>query len=150
MQALWSHFEIVPPHHHSLSLDKAMAFVSDERFGGYAFFVGRIRNHSGGKMCIGVDYETHKPLADNRMSDFFSALASERPDLKVYASHAEGALKPGDIAVVVACGAKHRAEAFSTCRAVIEHVKHALPIWKREHFDGGHSAWAEGCSLCHP
>jgi molybdopterin synthase catalytic subunit len=70
------------------------------------------------------------------------------PALKLYIAHAVGRLEVGDVAVVVAAGTPHRDEAFRACRAAIEAVKHATPIWKQEHFEDGDSAWSEGCSLC--
>jgi molybdopterin synthase catalytic subunit len=146
--SLSSHFSVVPARDPALSLDEAMAFVGDPQFGGFAFFVGRIRNNSGPHVCVGVDYEVHTGLAVSLMDEFFVKLDAMHPETKLYAVHAQGQLGIGDVAVVIACGARHRSEAFSACRALIEHVKHALPIWKREHFLGGVSAWAEGCALC--
>ena len=43
----------------------------------------------------------------------------------------------GDLAVVCAAGAPHRAEAFKACRALIDRIKHRVPIWKREHGPDG-------------
>lgn len=51
--------------------------------------------------------------------------------------HRTGALAVGDIAVVCAASAPHRAEAFLACRALIDRVKERAPIWKREHGPDG-------------
>jgi molybdopterin synthase catalytic subunit len=48
-----------------------------------------------------------------------------------------GELKVGDIAVVVAAAAPHRAEAFAACRRLIDELKARIPIWKRQLFDDG-------------
>ncbi len=53
-------------------------------------------------------------------------------------------LEIGEISVAVAVGSPHRAEAFEACRFVIDTVKHRVPIWKKEFFQGG-EAWVEGC-----
>ena len=37
--------------------------------------------------------------------------------------------------------APHRAEAFAACRAIIDEVKHRLPIWKKERYADGDSGW---------
>jgi molybdopterin synthase catalytic subunit len=43
--------------------------------------------------------------------------------------------------------ADHRAPAFDACRRAIDEVKRRAPIWKREHFVDGDSAWVEGHPL---
>ena len=48
----------------------------------------------------------------------------------------------GDVAVVVAASAPHRAEAFAACRAGIEAIKARVPIWKRE-FGSAGAVWVE-------
>jgi molybdopterin synthase catalytic subunit len=103
---------------------EALEFVTDDGFGGFNMFVGRVRRQSHGRLVTGIQY------------DMF------------YIAHAKGQLGIGDPAVVIAVGSPHRDEAFRACRDVIEAVKHRAPIWKREHFIDGSSEWSEGCSLC--
>jgi molybdopterin synthase catalytic subunit len=61
--------------------------------------------------------------------------------VRVAATHRVGELAIGDLAVVVAASAPHRAEAFAACRAAIERIKETVPIWKREHSPGGEPVW---------
>jgi molybdopterin synthase catalytic subunit len=49
------------------------------------------------------------------------------------------------VAVVVAASTPHRAEAFAAAQFCIDTLKHTVPIWKRETWEGG-SDW----SLCTP
>lgn len=127
----------------------ALAFVSDDAFGGIAQFIGRVRTSSHGRDVVGIDYDLFAPLAlavfERAASD---AVEQFGPAIKVHVSHARGALGIGDLAVVVTVGTPHRDEAFRACRDVIEAVKHQAPIWKREHFVDGSTEWSEGCSLC--
>ena len=55
--------------------------------------------------------------------------------------YARNYLVPQRIAVVAS--APHRAEAFETCRHVIEEAKKRLPVWKKEIFENGAEAWRE-------
>ena len=69
------------------------------------------------------------------------ALASADPhgEARVVALHRVGHLEVGDLALVVTVGTAHRGLAFEVCRAVVEAVKHELPVWKKQHgVDGGH------------
>ena len=51
--------------------------------------------------------------------------------------HRVGLLRPGELAVVIAASAPHRAEAFDACRHAIERLKQDAPIWKKEIFADG-------------
>ena len=134
----------------TLNLAQALAFVSDDAHGGIALFVGQVRRQSHGRQVLGIEYDMFDALALNIFAQA-AADAHSRfgPALKIYVAHARGALKLGDLAVVVAAGSPHRDEAFRACREVMEAVKHKAPIWKREHFVDGSTAWSEGCSLCY-
>ena len=46
--------------------------------------------------------------------------------------------------MVVAASCAHRAEAFEACRALIDRLKHEVPIWKRQWFRDGSSEWVGG------
>ena len=128
---------------------EALAFVADDRFGGIDLFVGRVRRQSHGREVTGIDYDLFDALALTIIAAAATdAVATHGPALKVYAAHAKGALQVGDVAVVVAVGTPHRDAAFRACRDVIEAIKHRAPVWKRERYVDGASAWSEGCSLC--
>jgi molybdopterin synthase catalytic subunit len=57
--------------------------------------------------------------------------------------HRLGRLEIGEVSVAVAVASPHRAEAFAACRFAIDALKERVPIWKKEHYEGG-SAWLEG------
>ena len=133
-------------------LDPAAAidFVSAPGFGGIALFVGRVRDHNQGRKVTGVSYDLFETLVLQRFAEMLDEVEAEfGPALRLYLEHARGRLAVGELAVVVAAGTPHRDEAFRACRALIEAVKHAAPIWKQEHYADGDSVWSEGCSLCH-
>ena len=127
----------------------ALAFVSDDAFGGIDLFVGRVRAANHGRAVTGIHYDMFDPLALNIFRrNAEAAIARFGPAAKAYVAHAKGRLKVGDMAVVVAFATPHRDAAFRGCREVIEAVKHEAPIWKQEHYVDGSSEWSEGCALC--
>jgi len=69
--------------------------------------------------------------------------------LAVAVLHRTGVLAIGDIAVVAAASAAHRAEAFAACRLLIDEVKSRVPIWKRQVFADGAVEWVGACSGGH-
>jgi molybdopterin synthase catalytic subunit len=57
--------------------------------------------------------------------------------------HRTGRIAIGEASVAIAVAAPHRAAAIDACRFVIDTLKTTVPIWKREHFEGG-EVWIEG------
>ena len=61
--------------------------------------------------------------------------------MKVAGMHRVGKLEVGEISVVLAASAPHRAEAFAACRAFIDGLKKEVPIFKKEWFEDGTEHW---------
>jgi molybdopterin synthase catalytic subunit len=57
--------------------------------------------------------------------------------------HRLGRLEIGETSVLIAVASAHRAAAFDACRWLIDTLKRTVPIWKKEHFEGG-AVWADG------
>ena len=126
----------------------AIAFVSDDAFGGIDVFIGRVRTRSQGRQCVGIHYDMFDPLAlavFRRAAE--ASIEAHDPQARCYIAHAKGKLAVGDLAVVVAFASAHRDAAFRGCRQAIEAVKHQAPIWKQEHFSDGGAAWSDGTLL---
>ena len=123
-----------------LSVDACLAAVADPAAGGTTVFVGHVRDADGGRSVQQLDYSSH-PSADGRIRELAEAVARELDVTAVAAVHRVGRLAVGDLAVVVAASAPHRAEAFAACRRLIEDIKAELPIWKRQAFADGDVEW---------
>lgn len=120
-----------------LSIDECFQAVQRRDAGGTALFVGTVRDHSDGQQVSQLEYEAYRPMALKEMRLIASELTDEIPGVKVACVHRVGALSIGDIAIVCACSAPHRGEAFRACRELIDRVKARVPIWKREHGQAG-------------
>jgi molybdopterin synthase catalytic subunit len=57
--------------------------------------------------------------------------------------HRVGRVEIGEASVAIAVASPHRAPAMEACRFVIDTLKTSVPIWKREHVEGG-AVWIEG------
>jgi molybdopterin synthase catalytic subunit len=124
-----------------LSVDEAMRCVSNPAAGGIAIFVGVVRNHAEGRAVDRLDYEAHDKLALRELENVANEVLREQPEVRACAVHRVGNLAIGDLAVVVAASAPHRAEAFTACRALIERIKQRVPIWKKEWAADGSASW---------
>lgn len=123
-----------------LSLDELYAAVSDERAGGIALFVGTVRNVDEGKGVDALGYSSH-PTALAQLQAVADRIAAESDIVALAAVHRVGELAIGDIAVIVAVSAGHRAQAFEACRRLIDELKTDVPVWKHQTFTGGDTVW---------
>jgi molybdopterin synthase catalytic subunit len=94
-------------------------------------FIGVVRNHSQGGCVRVLEYEAYMPMAVREMQAI-SDETTERWGTPCAIWHRLGALEVGQVSVIVAVAAAHRAEAFEAARFAIEAVKARVPIWKKE------------------
>jgi len=115
------------------------SFVLDDANGALVTFSGIIRNHDHGASVTALDYSAH-PDAERFLTEACTLVAQET-GLRVAAAHRIGSLVVGDTALVAAVAAPHRAEAFAATERLIVIIKSTVPIWKRQHLEGGSTEW---------
>jgi len=122
-------------------LDRAAleAFVQTSADGAVVTFEGVIRDHDHSSGVSALDYEAH-PDAEAFLREVCESLAAES-GLRVAAAHRVGHLVVGDVALIAAVAAPHRADAFAACARLVDEIKQRVPIWKRQHLDDGVSEW---------
>ncbi|MFK4730591.1 molybdenum cofactor biosynthesis protein MoaE [Agromyces mediolanus] len=113
--------------------------VESDATGAVVVFHGVVRDHDGGRAVRALDYRAH-PEAERFLAECVRRIREET-GFAVAAAHRVGDLAIGDVALVAAAGAGHRAQAFDACERLVELVKQEVPIWKRQHFDDGVSEW---------
>lgn len=115
-----------------LSLDRCIAAVAGPGMGGMVTFTGMVRLHSRGSTIDHLEYEAYAPMAVKVMTELCDEIEREVAGARIAVEHRVGHLAIGDVAVVIAAAAPHRAEAFTACRAMIDRLKDRVPIWKKE------------------
>ena len=123
-----------------LEVEEVLAALDDDAAGGLNLFVGRVRDHDGGKGVVGLDYSAH-PTALTRLREVCDQVAADHDVQGVAALHRTGTLAIGDVAVVVATVASHRGQAFAATRDLIDTLKSEVPIWKHQRFTDGQDEW---------
>jgi molybdopterin synthase catalytic subunit len=124
----------------SLSADEVLRAVADPTAGGTAVFIGTVRNSDHQRAVAALSYTAH-PSAIDELRRVMEKVATDMPVTALAAVHRTGDLAIGDLAVVVAAAAPHRAEAFAACRRLIDDLKADVPIWKNQTFTGGDAEW---------
>jgi molybdopterin synthase catalytic subunit len=123
-----------------LSLDEVRAAVAGDAVGGIALFAGTVRDNDHAQDVTGLSYTAH-PSAEAELRRVAEAVAEKFAVLAVAVVHRVGDLAVGDVAVVAAVSAAHRAEAFDACRELIDELKATVPIWKHQRFTDGTDEW---------
>lgn len=123
-----------------LDVSEVLAALDGDADGGVSVFVGRVRDHDGGREVDGLDYSAH-PTALARLREVCAVIAEEYDVSGVAAVHRVGTLAIGDAAVIVAAASAHRNEAFVASRALIDRLKAEVPIWKHQRFGDGSEEW---------
>ena len=121
--------------------------LEDLGAGGYVSFEGWVRNENEGREVTRLEYEAFEELALKEGERILAEVSARLPIKHALCIHRVGELGLGDMAVWVGVSSAHRGAAFAACRAVIDEVKHRVPIWKKEHYRNGDSAWVN-CERC--
>src|SRR5438270_11350459 len=79
--------------------------------GAVVSFVGTVRSTNHGKAVVRLEYEAYEPMA-LRVFDHIAATARQRWGARLVIHHRTGSLDPGELPVVIAAAAAHRAHAL--------------------------------------
>ncbi len=124
----------------ALDVAEVLDSLDEAADGGVTLFVGRVRDHDGGRGVDGLDYSAH-PSALDRLREVCELVAGRHDVHGVSAVHRTGHLDIGDIAVIIGTASAHRGVAFDASRDLIDTLKDQVPIWKHQVFTDGTDEW---------
>jgi molybdopterin synthase catalytic subunit len=123
-----------------LSLDEVLDAVRHPRAGGIATFIGVVRERDQGRDVEALEYTCH-PSAPRVLRELAERAGAAAGVTRLAVLHRVGHLEVGDVAVVVAVSAAHRAVALDVCHELIDAVKASAPVWKHQIFADGSDEW---------
>ncbi len=126
-----------------IDLPRLVSEVTAPNCGGIATFLGVVRDHDEGRRVLALEYDAYDRLAGEQITAVAREALARWPDARIAVQHRAGRLLVGEVSVAIAVACPHREEAFACCRFVIDRVKEAVPIWKREEGEDG-ARWLEG------
>ncbi|MCX2740949.1 molybdenum cofactor biosynthesis protein MoaE [Pontibacter anaerobius] len=121
----------------SLSIPACIDWVMSPQCGGIDVFIGTVRNATKGRQVLRLEFEAYQKMALKEMRKIAEQALEKWPVEKVLIHHRTGVLQVGEVPVVIAVAAAHRAAAFEACRYIIDTLKQTVPIWKKEFFEDG-------------
>ncbi len=122
--------------------------VADPAAGAICTFAGTTRKNNAGRKVIRLEYEAYGAMALSEMRKLAAEAGQRWNIVRIAITHRLGVVPTGETSVAIAVSAAHRGPAFAACRFAIERLKEIVPIWKKEHFEGG-EVWV-GCQTSHP
>jgi len=128
--------DLIPQH--------AALLVQDPDCGAIATFVGTVRATNGGREVTHLEYEVHESMALHQFRRMEESLRGTHGIHHLAIDHRRGKVPVGGISVVIAVSAPHRKAALAACAEAIEVLKADVPIWKKEFYRDGESAWIRG------
>lgn len=130
-----------------INIDAIRDSVQDPQAGGFCSFEGWVRNHHDGHEVDSLEYSAYIPLAHKEGNQIIADAVHKFDIIHAKCTHKIGHLKIGDLAVSVSVSAAHRDAAFAACRYIIDEIKVRVPIWKKEFYTNGKTAWpnCKGC-----
>ncbi len=84
-----------------------------------------------------LEFEAYEPMAVSEMDKIAKQAIEQFPVQKIAIHHRTGILEIGEVPVIIAVSAAHRAAAFEACQYCIDNLKQTVPIWKKEIFEDG-------------
>ena len=127
----------------ALDAPALQAVVQTPGDGAVVLFTGVVRDNFGGRATAFLHYDAYREMAVPVLRQIAEQAQARWPIGRVGVHHRIGRLEIGDVAVVVAVAAPHRAAAFEAAAWIMDRIKEVAPIWKREHWADGENEWRE-------
>ncbi len=139
----WVTAERLEPHQQTL-----IELVSRGGSGAIVAFYGVVRDNAEDRQVMRLEYEAHESMALRKMAEVAGEVKGRFPEIaEIGIWHRVGTLEVGEASLLVALSSPHRKEGFEACHWAIDRIKQVVPVWKREHFAGGDSAWVKGYTV---
>jgi molybdopterin synthase catalytic subunit len=116
--------------------------------GAVVTFLGTVRDLTGGRTTVALDYEAYAGMAEKTMVEIEADTRARWPVGDIALVHRLGRLEVGEISVAVAVSCPHRQQAFEACRHAIDRLKELVPIWKKENWADGATEWVHPNAEC--
>jgi molybdopterin synthase catalytic subunit len=99
--------------------------------GGVVSFTGIVRDADAGGLEH-MEIEHYPGMTEAALADIRQRATARWPLSGALIVHRHGVLRPGEIIMMVATAARHRADAFAAAEYLMDYLKSRAPFWKKE------------------
>jgi molybdopterin synthase catalytic subunit len=115
--------------------------VRSNAAGAVVLFLGTVREMTGGRQTVALDYEAFPAMAESQLEQLLAEAREKWPIVNAAIVHRLGRLELGEVSVAVAVSTPHREQAFEAGKFLIDRLKEVVPIWKKENWADGTTEW---------
>ena len=105
-------------------------------------FLGVVRDHADGHKVEEIDYTCYEEMATKELAKVARQSMMKHGVEHVAVVHRIGLLKVGEASLGLVVASPHRVEGFACAQMLIDEMKKAVPIWKKEFGPDG-TNWVE-------
>lgn len=127
--------------HDTIDYQELTESVRSNDCGAVVLFLGTVREMTGQRRTVALDYDAYPAMAEAKMRELEAAARRRWPVGRVAIVHRLGHLELGDVSVAVAVACPHRRQAFEAAKFLIDELKQTVPIWKKENWSDGSTEW---------
>ncbi|HEY2841368.1 MAG TPA: molybdenum cofactor biosynthesis protein MoaE [Pirellulales bacterium] len=127
--------------HRPIDSAELLCKVGSNQAGAVVLFLGTVREMTGERRTIALDYECYPEMAQRQLADLEAQARARWPIIECAIVHRLGHLELGEASVAVAVSTAHRDVAFEAARWLIDTLKQVVPIWKKENWADGATEW---------
>ena len=140
------HTKIIDIKEDKIKTSVAETFIKSSSYGASIIFNGTVRDINENKEVVGMTYDSHDELALKSFEEIYKETTEKLKilDKAVFIEHIKGYVVLGETSIIIAVACKHRDEAYTLSRYIIEEIKKRSPIWKKEHYKNEQSKWLKG------
>lgn len=118
--------------------------VKHPKAGAVVLFSGITRDSFDGKHVKLLSYDCYRPRALKTLQEIADRAMQHSGVINVALVHRIGEVPLSSESVVICVAAAHRREGWETAEWILEEIKKAAEIWKREVYDDSSSEWVDG------
>ena len=110
--------------------------------GAIATFTGYVRTTNDKRPVHSLELEHYPGMTQRSLKNIAREAATRWPLLAASIVHRVGVLSPGEQIVWIGVAAAHRGSGFAACEYIMDFLKTAAPLWKKEKGPAG-ERWVE-------
>jgi molybdopterin synthase catalytic subunit len=126
---------------HAIDTAALLERVNSPAAGAVVLFLGTVREMTGGRRTVALDYECYREMARKKLAELEAEARRRWPIVECAIIHRLGRLELAEASVAVAVSTPHRDDAFEAAKWLIDALKKEVPIWKKENWDDGSTEW---------
>jgi molybdopterin synthase catalytic subunit len=127
--------------HEPIDCHRVLASVASNDAGAVVLFLGTTREFTRGRQTESLDYECYPEMAEKKLHELEREARRRWPIVECTVIHSLGHLPLGEASIAIAVSAPHRQDAFAAGQWLIDTIKEAVPIWKKENWADGTTEW---------